>query len=47
MWRIVNNQEISPLQDTRNYDMDLFAEFGCCPLSSAEGGAFFWASGWA
>jgi hypothetical protein len=43
-----NNRKISPLQDARNYDMEFFPGFlvrcvlDCgCPLSSAEGGAFF------
>jgi hypothetical protein len=42
-----NNQEISPLQDVRNYDMELLPDFSvrCAldcgyPLSFAEGGAF-------
>jgi hypothetical protein len=45
-WR-ANNQEISPLPDVRNYDMELSPFFlvRCVldcgyPLSSAEGGAF-------
>jgi hypothetical protein len=42
-----NNRKISPLQDARNYDMELFpgnlvrCVLDCGPLSSAEGGTFF------
>ena len=49
-----NEAQISPIQDARNSDMALFAEFAvrcvldCSyPLSSAEGGDFLEASGWA
>jgi hypothetical protein len=51
---IHNEAQISPIQDARNSDMALFAEFAVqcvldcsCPLSSAEGGDFLEASGWA
>jgi hypothetical protein len=50
----LNEAQISPIQDARNSDMALFAEFAVrcvldcsCPLSSAEGGDFLEASGWA
>jgi hypothetical protein len=47
--RLSNNRKISPLQDARNYDMELFAGFlvRCASWTAAEGGDFFGASGWA
>jgi hypothetical protein len=49
-----NEAHISPIQDARNSDMALFAEFAvrcvlyCSyPLSSAEGGDVLEAPGWA